>query len=679
MGEFWNSTGLLIGETSYDNVITASGSEQSRWVYKQLAWNLARVSGLLFIFFAYLILAFEWLIQPFRQIRVWFWAPSIKYLWRLDYVLVCGLGWKGREISLKLLQQGKRVVVIEKDADNPVVSESRERGAVVFIGNSTDKSLLNKAGATRAHQIYIITGSDELNCRTVSQIDQIHQHRESAPCLNESIDFKRTYCRKCTAKENLHCYVDISGYRSRMFLENRKWNSRIFVYCFTTEELIVREKFKSDIWKELTESSMPHSAFFIFGFSRIGREILLHLLRSLHLRNEQQREIVVLCHNSNHTEGMGSAEEVQTEFLSEFPCLKPSNELTAELQLVTNKLFPNLKFVDLPASNSELLDDDFVVYENIKPGWQSHIFYCLDDGVKSQVLSELIQPKLDWLQREVNSDPLSIDEVIKSKKVATKVTSHVYYNYPEQEISGNTKNTSPKAFGSYREYFYPEFITNSYTETKAQTINVFFNTYFGDNKAKRTLRTLLEETRNKSDRESALNCFVKIKWDECQEWERESNRQVVDHIPVKLALFGYTLDTDGKLSRNGEFSDETNHEDIFESLEKLFSFKKTDQGQIIEQSDELVELAEIEHRRWCAERLLGGWLPIESQKEIDRWHSVKEFKTISKNLLRRHVDLVPFNKLDKDEKTKDYLIISCIPRLLRGTKELLLFSLEVEE
>lgn len=65
--------------------------------------------------------------------------------------------------------------------------------------------------------------------------------------------------------------------------------------------------------------------------------------------------------------------------------------------------------------------------------------------------------------------------------------------------------------------------------------------------------------------------------------------------------------------------------------------KQWDAGHNEDSVEMLVEaLAEVEHRRWCAERLLDGWIP--GQRDNDR---------------RLHPNLVPWSRLSEADKDKD--------------------------
>ena len=110
-----------------------------------------------------------------------------------------------------------------------------------------------------------------------------------------------------------------------------------------------------------------------------------------------------------------------------------------------------------------------------------------------------------------------------------------------------------------------------------------------------------------------------IAWDELSEDMRDANRRLVIHIPAKLHCLG--LDLDQWLQDNGN---ELN-------LSQLPTFI------IAGNRDELVEnLAELEHKRWMAERRINGWTHSETRD----------------NERRLHPDLVEYEQLS--EKSKDY-------------------------
>ena len=104
-------------------------------------------------------------------------------------------------------------------------------------------------------------------------------------------------------------------------------------------------------------------------------------------------------------------------------------------------------------------------------------------------------------------------------------------------------------------------------------------------------------------------------WFSAQEWERESSRDVVRHLHVK--------------------------QHYFNRLEGVVSA-----------ADQL-SLSQLEHDRWCAERLLQGW---SYGKETDR-------------SMRKHASLCSFRELPVAERRKDYIVVGVSKLLARARGE----------
>jgi hypothetical protein len=107
-----------------------------------------------------------------------------------------------------------------------------------------------------------------------------------------------------------------------------------------------------------------------------------------------------------------------------------------------------------------------------------------------------------------------------------------------------------------------------------------------------------------------------IQWDDLPENMRHANRAAADHITVKLAAIGCLA---------------------VAGTAPPFAFTEA----------EIDALARIEHRRWCAERLLRGWRLGE--RDDDR---------------RLHPDLVPFAALTEEAREKDHDAVLALPEVL---------------
>lgn len=128
---------------------------------------------------------------------------------------------------------------------------------------------------------------------------------------------------------------------------------------------------------------------------------------------------------------------------------------------------------------------------------------------------------------------------------------------------------------------------------------------------------------------------------------RWSSRAAADHIGVKLALLGLSRET-ARLDP----ADPGTTPLLAEALAQEASMQR---------------LMRIEHRRFVAERLLEGWLPLPrdatappSGLPYDRGAAATQ-----KSLLRLNRTLVTFDALTDDQKAFDQRIIAAIPACLR--------------
>jgi len=98
---------------------------------------------------------------------------------RLSYghIVICGLGYLGPAIARKF-NPIKKVVIIEKDPDNPDIQVWKDEGAIVFQGDATRKKTLQKAHIERASDIFIVTGNDEVNAEILVKCCQVIEDSE---------------------------------------------------------------------------------------------------------------------------------------------------------------------------------------------------------------------------------------------------------------------------------------------------------------------------------------------------------------------------------------------------------------------------------------------------------------------------------------------------------------------
>jgi hypothetical protein len=182
---------LVLGGIGFDSYLDARGVSRSFWhkVYLSLqlygleSGNLdppiplplevARLLAPIAAGFA----AFGALAAIFRQqIARWFMRLRAR-----DHVIVCGLGRAGRLLSHEFRARGQRVIVIDRDPDNPAIGECRQEGAVVLVGDATDRSLFAAARVDRARYLFAVTGDDGINAQIGIDARALVAHRRPPP------------------------------------------------------------------------------------------------------------------------------------------------------------------------------------------------------------------------------------------------------------------------------------------------------------------------------------------------------------------------------------------------------------------------------------------------------------------------------------------------------------------
>jgi hypothetical protein len=188
-----------------------------------------------------------------------------------------------------------------------------------------------------------------------------------------------------------------------------------------------------------------------------------------------------------------------------------------------------------------------------------------------------------------------------------------YYDYPEDEhwpaVEQNLRRLAPgievHSFGNFLDGCSVDRIQGRPADDVARGIAEFYRREYGG------------ET-----------------WERLTEPDRISNRRSADHVAVKLHAVG------------------------------AFQVRPDeDDPSFLLSEDEIVMLADMEHRRWCAEKLLAGWRPLpRTAQNLTAWNADKErFKA-----QKLHIALAPFDVLDEHDRGKDLAQIRSIPTILRG-------------
>jgi hypothetical protein len=233
------------------------------------------------------------LLSVFRDIFI-----GLQLNWYQNHVIVCGLGTKGLNYVKDFLEENKRepndrkrperkskirVVAIERNAECDGIVTARALGAVVLVGDARVGKILQNAGAERAVHIIAITGDDFANMAICQQAREISESRATKH-----------------QKKELKCHVHLNNPQvlEAAKLHERLWDkSETFApYIFSIYRHAAKLAFerKPLDWKPITKDSPYAVHLIIFGFGRMGENILLQAARIGHFANRKRLQVTIV-------------------------------------------------------------------------------------------------------------------------------------------------------------------------------------------------------------------------------------------------------------------------------------------------------------------------------------------------------------------------------------------------
>lgn len=225
----------------------------------------------------------------FQNIKKWFFLTFKAN----NHFVICGLGDMGSALAYDLLFNKKlenesysKLLIIEPNESNPHIDKMRHQGAIVIIGDATQKDVLQKAKIKSAQTVVCMTGKDIINLEIAVCMAQ---QKYTTPSLYIHLENRENY--------ELLRNVIFKGMNIKSFS----------LYDSAAQTLFMKYPIGVNV-----NTFMPGNKVKIalVGFDKVGESLLYRLLNLGHFYNQEPIEITVFDYDIKVKE---------QEFLKSYP------------------------------------------------------------------------------------------------------------------------------------------------------------------------------------------------------------------------------------------------------------------------------------------------------------------------------------------------------------------------
>lgn len=573
---------------------------------------LGRILGVLFVISTVLTAVAFVFTQVLQRIDIRAthrWASIFSDASKAQHSLICGLTDESAELTRQLRADDERVVLLEDSSTPAAVRNLRRSGAWILHGQLDDPDDLVSHGKLDIADEVFVAAEDE--GEAISIVQALYEIAEE---------------RKDSDGEPIRCYVNLSPSGTRKHLHEQVGTSSGFRTRIGRHDVLELHTYDEPTAtaRELLMQHPPDLAVdaggdsvhvLLIGWSPTVRAVVTQLCYLLHVEQSCTRRVTIATEDP---------EEHRRELFSDYPCLERSSFSEDNHRQFTDSLFPDIEFVHLPARPEHLMSDTSPVVSRFEDGQQLTVIFGEEEGLQTGYRVSGIVPRLDdyvssldmhakVLYYEAADSELPIEQGIDVESIEQTVLESFtafYDGVTPAAVRGTRRDRLAKQVALYYflEYDYGNAETPAYLNER--TSEIIGHADISEFKT----ASLWEELTEKK-----LTELANLHWNALSEHYRNANRFAADHALFKQRIASRYRD------RSAEHDDGPRSDD--EGLDP-----------------ELVEMiAEIEHRRWCAEKLLNGWEPLPK----DQWADWEE-ETMQQKLRsqRYHRDLWPLSELE---------------------------------
>ena len=307
--------------------------------YSPLILQIARFGlPLLTIYTAILVF-----IRTFKERMQW-----LSLLWINDHVIIGRLGRRGLFLTRQFREMGRKVVVIEEDAQNDRIPIAQEMGAIVIIGSASDLMTLRLARIEKASALIAVDEDDNDNLEMGMQTKKLF---ENQPAF-------------LSQREEFNCVIHLGDYKfcdlvSRNVLKEDMLNGFNFrsFNIFQQGAFLMWEKYGFS-FPQVGPGRAPH--ILQIGLGRFGQNLLHEMARDWSRANPEHSEKLEITLIGNDVDWRFA------DLLQMHPFISEVCNCHLFQMNVHSKGFYNLEFLDEKKSFDAVyicLDNDYLGLE----------------------------------------------------------------------------------------------------------------------------------------------------------------------------------------------------------------------------------------------------------------------------------------------------------------------------
>lgn len=422
-----------------------------------------------------------------------------------NHIVICGLGSKGLFLLGKYFSDNN-IIIIEKNKEHPEIPSCKARGIPVIIGDASDEVLLERTNFYYAKKIFVITGDDLSNIKTVQII------KDKVQCRN--------------LRDSIYCYVHLHNNDIKREMENFGFFTSN-LKCLSVLPFNIFEESARKIFndyppdKDIYIEKEPH--IMVFGFGTTGESIVKQSIRMgvYHKKKinisvvdkfaEKQRLKFLSMYEHPEKKGEFIFRNANLKFI-QLDVLKDIIYDLGSLGIKSKDEIPSKFFVAL-GNDNQSLQFALILLNIIKKSAEGmrnfKIFICMNE-----VSSDIVFP--DENLKVLNIKEMGCKSILEIDKIDT-LARLIHSSYcVDKFYEEKSINLTPEMleYLSDKDYFYKEkFIRESFANQVRESIR----------------------------KKSSLK-----PWEELDEIKRDSNRLQADHIEIKLRTLNpeFNLSTD---------------------------------------------------------------------------------------------------------------------------------------